>query len=428
MRKVILRDRSDIFPFNEPARDLRVLNKKLYIHQGDVLDRVLAPEYVTEVREVDSLAEAGSSDVETIAFRDNLFFDEPFLSEFIRRARELGEACRVAFSLEDPAIKTHALPLQRGIRREGDVHVADLWYFPRGVQSRAHPLVVDTEPAEMGYYHVPTHMSNAMGDLVYHVPTKAFCSIEHWVHTVTANIIFGVYAEGARLDRKIERSVGKNLAILWRAMLERRQLLECSEVVHIGRNCSIDPSVAIRGPTYIGDNVSIGPGAVIDVSYIGDNVDIGTGGQVMLSVVSDRCFLPFRAALFMTVMMADSMVAQNSCLQFCSVGRNTFIGAGNTFTDFNLVPDRPIKAMNRGELEDTGMPVLGGCVGHNCFIGSGMVVYPARAIESDVVLLASSERRVIDRTITYADSDHFTIGATDSHRRWYPRRVGEQRV
>jgi len=421
MRKVILRDRTDIFPFNEPARDLRVLNKKLYIHQGDVLDDVLAPEYVTEVREVDSLEDVDASPVETVAFRDNLFFDEPFLSEFIRRARRLGEACQVAFSLDDPAITKHALPLQRGIRRKEDAYVADLWYFPEGVSAKARPLLVDTESHEMGYYHVPTHMSNAMGDLVYYVPTKAFCSIEHWVHTVTANIIFGVYAEGARLDQEIEESVGKNLRILWRAMLERRQVLECSEVVHVGRNCSIDPSVVIRGPTYIGDNVSIGPGAVIDVSYIGDNVDIGTGAQVMLSVVSDRCFLPFRAALFMSVMMANSMVAQNTCLQFCSVGRNTFVGAGSTFTDFNLVPGKPIKAMNRGKLEETGMPVLGGCVGHNCFIGSGMVVYPARAIESDVVLLASDDRRIIDRTVTYEDSDHFAIGEADAHRRWYPR-------
>ena len=427
MRKVILRDHGRIFPFNEEARDLRVLNKKLYVHQGDVLDSVLAPEHVTEVREVDSLADLDDSEIETIAYRDNLFFDKPFLSEFIERARRSGQACRVALSPDDKAVAKHALPLQRGIRREGDLYVADLWYFPHGLESGARHVVVDSEAHEMGYYHVPTHMSNAMGDLVYYVPTKAFCSIEHWVHTVTANVIFGVYAEGARLDREIEHSVGKNLRILWRALLERRQVLECSEVVQVGRNCSIDPSVTIRGPTVIGDNVSIGPGAVIDVSYIGDNVDIGTGGQVMLSVVSDRCFLPFRASVFMSVMMANSMVAQNTCLQFCSVGRNTFIGAGNTFTDFNLVPGKPIRAMNRGQLEETGMPVLGGCVGHNCFIGSGMVIYPARAIESDVVLLASSERHVIDGTVTYGDSDHFAIAGADGRSRRYPREDQEPR-
>ena len=201
-------------------------------------------------------------------------------------------------------------------------------------------------------------MSNAMGDLIYQVPTKAFCSIEHWVHTIISNVIFGVFANGARLDGEIEHSVGKNLKILWRALLERKQVLASSEVVHIDRNCSIDPSAVIRGPSWIGDNVSIGPGAVVDVSIIGNNVDIGTGGQVQLSVISDRCFLPFRAALFMSVMMADSMVAQNTCLQFCSVGRGTFIGAGNTFTDFSLVPGKPIRAMYEGEdITVTSAPV-----------------------------------------------------------------------
>jgi len=221
-------------------------------------------------------------------------------------------------------------------------------------------------------------------------------------------------ASGARLDREVAISVKKNLTMAWRALLERKQVMASSAVVHIGRNCSIDPSVTIRGPSWIGDNVSIGAGAVIDVSVIGNNVDIGVGSQVQSSVISDRCFLPFRAAIFTSVMMADSMVAQNTCLQFCSVGRSTFIGAGSTFTDFNLVPNKPIRAIHEGKPQATGMPVVGGCVGHNCYIGAGMVVHPARAIESDVILFATPERRVISRTIHYEDSDHLKIkGGTD---------------
>ena len=416
MRKIILLERRKIFPFNEPACKLRVLNKPLWLHQRDVL----AP-HVSEEREVKSRSDIDSRRVETLVYRDNLFFDQFFIDEFIRKARERGQACRVAFDLGDRAITAHAVYLQQGIRRKGDVYTADMWYYPNGIEPIARPLVMDTEAHEMGYYHVPTHMSNAKGDLVYQVPIKAFCSIEHWVHTITANVVFGVYAQAAREDSDLASNVGKQLKILWHAMLERKQVLSSSKLVHIGRNCSIDPTAVIKGPTYIGDNVSIGPGAVIDVSVIGDNVNIMTGGQVMLSVVSDRCFLPFRAALFMSVMMEDSMVAQNTCLQFCSIGRSTFIGAGNTFTDFNLVP-KPIHAVQGGELSDTGMPVLGGCVGHNCFIGSGMVVYPARAIESDVVLFASPERRVISRTVYYEDSDHTAIrGGKGLHIRQYER-------
>jgi carbonic anhydrase/acetyltransferase-like protein (isoleucine patch superfamily) len=129
------------------------------------------------------------------------------------------------------------------------------------------------------------------------------------------------------------------------------------------------------------------------------------GVQLMLSVVGDGSYLPFRSALFMTTLMENSMVAQNTCLQACVVGRDTFIGAGNTFTDFNLLA-KPLKVFHHGELHDVGLPVIGGCVGHNCRIGSGHIIYPARTIESDVVLFAKQERTIVTKNIAYEDSDH----------------------
>jgi UDP-N-acetylglucosamine diphosphorylase / glucose-1-phosphate thymidylyltransferase / UDP-N-acetylgalactosamine diphosphorylase / glucosamine-1-phosphate N-acetyltransferase / galactosamine-1-phosphate N-acetyltransferase len=120
-------------------------------------------------------------------------------------------------------------------------------------------------------------------------------------------------------------------------MFEGKQVLECSELVKIGRNCVIDPHATIHGPTIIGDNVTINAGAVIENCVIGDNVNVSQDCQLMLSVIGDGSFLPFRASLFMTTVMENSMIAQNTCLQMCVVGRNTFIGAGSTFTDFNLL-------------------------------------------------------------------------------------------
>src|SRR5690606_6899282 len=163
----------------------------------------------------------------------------------------------------------------------------------------------------------------------------------------------------------------------------------------IGKNCSIDPSAVITGPAKIGNNCSIGAGVVIDNCTIGDNVTIDAGCVLMMSTVGDNCFLPFRAALFMTAVMPNSIIAQNTCLQMCVVGRNSFIGAGSTFTDFNLVGKKAIRAATiDGDIEDVGQIVLGSAVGHNCRIGSGMVVFPGRMIESDVVLFASPQRRV----------------------------------
>jgi acetyltransferase-like isoleucine patch superfamily enzyme len=141
----------------------------------------------------------------------------------------------------------------------------------------------------------------------------------------------------------------------------------------------------------------------------------------MLSVVGDGAFLPFRSSLFMTTIMDNSMVAQNTCLQMCVVGRNTFIGAGSTFTDFNLLPT-PIRALDgKDKLSLANRPVLGGCVGHNCRLGAGLIVFPARTIESDVVLFASRERRVIERDVRYEDSDHHKLAFANLHPRLYKR-------
>jgi len=265
-------------------------------------------------------------------------------------------------------------------------------------------VVVDTLAREIGYYHVPTYMADRSGDLGYQVPLRPFLSIENWVHLFVANTPFGVIAHGARVEASLER-LGPLLRILFRSLVERKQFLSSSAMVRVGKNVSIDPTAIIQGPATIGDNVGIEAGAVVTNSIIGSNVTIGQGAQVMASVVSDGCYLPFRAAIFMTTLMDRAMVAQNTCLQMCVIGRNTFIGAGNTFTDFNLV-GKAIRTMHKGQLQDVGLPVLGGCVGHNCRIGSGLIVYPARTIESDVVIFACPERRIIAKNISYEESDH----------------------
>jgi len=408
MKKIIIRDFTPISPFNEPARELRVMNKPLWLHQRDVLSP-----YCQEEVECSSIRSASSFPPEFLSgkllvYRDNLFFDESLFKAFLTAARQSGQASQIAFSKNDAAIVTHALPLQSGIRLEGDVYVADLFYYPDGKDIGSvtpQPVVIDTQPREMGYYHIPTYMAAEQGDLGFNVPLRAFLSIENWIHIFMANCPFGIFSHGARIERDLDDDFSFMLKVLWRSLLERKQFLSSSALVVVGENTQIDPAAVIQGPTIIGNNCTIGPGAVINASIIGNNVNVMQGVQLMLSVVGDGCYLPFRSALFMTTLMANSMVAQNTCLQMCVVGRDTFIGAGNTFTDFNLLA-KPLKIFHKGKLQEVGLPVIGGCVGHNCRIGSGHIFFPARSIESDVVLFAKEGRTVISKNITYRESDH----------------------
>lgn len=408
MKKIIIRDQRLISPFNEPARNLRIMNKPLWLYQRDVLSS-----YCQEELECNHLHEIASFPSQIISgelliYRDNLFFDEFLFRDFIVAARKRGIAAQIAFSKDDAAIINHALPLQDGIRLNGDFYVADMFYYPEGTAisgTSPQPVVIDTEPREMGYYHVPTYMANERGDLGFDVPLKAFLSIENWVHVFMANCPFGVFAHGARIEKSLD-NLSMMIKVLWRSLLERKQFLSSSTLVVVGKNSHIDPAAIIQGPTIIGDNVTIGPGSVINACVIGDNVNVMQGVELLLSVVGDGSYMAFRSALFMTTLMENCMVAQNSCLQLSVIGRDTFIGAGNTFTDFNMLPHKPIKVLHKGELHDVGLPVLGGCVGHNCRIGSGHVIYPARSIDSDVILSVKQDRTIITKNVRYEESDH----------------------
>ena len=422
MRKVILRHSHFIAPFNETARDLRIQNKPLWLNQRDLL----AP-YTTEEREVETgrFEDVPKDTVEQIVYRDNLCFDKGYIDRFLNEAKKLRKARRAAFSKDNRAFTQHALPLATGYTQHGDLYLADLWYFPNGPTTEAEPLVVDFESREIGYYRIPEYMASDKGELTYQVPLRSLISVESWVHLHIADAIFGLFSRGARTENKINKDILFKLQVLWQALLEQKQVLSCSALVKIGRNCTINPHAVILGPTTIGDNVNIEAGVVIDNCIIGSNTTISQGCQLMLSVVGDNNFLPFRASLYLTTLMENSMVAQNTCLQMCVIGRKTFIGAGNTFTDYNLLP-APIRALNGdGILAVSNRPVLGGCVGHNCRIGSGMIIYPARTIESDVVLFASTERRVIARNVTYEESDHHKLKNASTHQRLYPR-AGEE--
>jgi acetyltransferase-like isoleucine patch superfamily enzyme len=421
MLKIILHAPNIVMPFCESARELRLQNAPLWLWQRNLL----AP-YVTREMEVRKGMPMPPVHEPTLVYRDNLFFDEPYIRTFIAEAKKKNRAVRAAFSADDPAFKEHALPLSTSYTPAGSVYLADLWYYPNGPVADTEPLVIDMQSREIGYYHVPTYMADQSGDLLFHVPLRSLIAIDSWVHIFIADVVFGLFARGARYEKRANDELSFKLKILGKAVYEGRQVLESSAVVRVGKNCVIDSSVTIKGPTTIGDNVHIDAGAVIDNCIIGSNVNISQDCQLMLSVVGDGTFMPFRSALFMTTVMENSMIAQNTCLQMCVVGRNTFIGAGSTFTDYNLVP-APLKALDgNGKLSVSNRPVMGGAVGHNCRLGAGMIVYPSRTIESDVVLAASKERRVIDRDVRFEDSDHHHFRSKDLHQALYHRQKDKE--
>ena len=94
MLKVILQAPRPIPPFNESARDLRIQNVPLWLWQRNLL----AP-FVTKEMEIPSNARLPLSREPMLVYRDNLFFDEFYINEFIKQAKKRGRPARAAFSI-----------------------------------------------------------------------------------------------------------------------------------------------------------------------------------------------------------------------------------------------------------------------------------------------------------------------------------------
>ncbi|MBA3873486.1 MAG: hypothetical protein H0X30_30505, partial [Anaerolineae bacterium] len=337
MYRYILEDARHVLPFNEPASKLIIGTATLSFHHDEVFSQV----FKGGLKLGDSFKLAGQmhnirDDEPAFVYRDSLWFDSEYVRVFIDRSKASGKACQAAIFTDEKerAFTSYTLPLSASFETKGTdaksgrpIAMVDMWYFPKGYTKDVLPIAIDSESEPRGFYSVPDFMAqDKVEELTHYLPKYALLSIESWVHIFYASVIFGVFTRGYRFEEQIKHHNFTALKLLWRGIIEQRQVLTTSEAVKVGKDTIIDPSAVISGPTTIGERCYIGPGAVIDNCTIGDDVTVSQGCQLMLSTVANNCFLPFRASLFMSCLMSGTIIAQNTCLQMCVIGRDSFVG------------------------------------------------------------------------------------------------------
>jgi carbonic anhydrase/acetyltransferase-like protein (isoleucine patch superfamily) len=118
--------------------------------------------------------------------------------------------------------------------------------------------------------------------------------------------------------------------------------------------------------------------AVVRESLVGSNTYIATNAAVELSVIGEGCVLQGSAVVQYSVMYPGAFTfAKGVNVSF--LGRDTFIGDAAALTDFRF-DGGSVAVWHDGRTVDTGYTVLGCCVGHGAYLGSGCVVAPGRAI------------------------------------------------
>jgi len=62
-----------------------------------------------------------------------------------------------------------------------------------------------------------------------------------------ADIIFGLFSRGVRFEARVNEDPWFKIKVLFKSLWEGRQVLQSSDLVVVGKNCSIDPTAVIHG-------------------------------------------------------------------------------------------------------------------------------------------------------------------------------------
>ena len=413
MRRYILQTKQVIHPFESPAAKLPVLNKTIFEHQENVFTNLKIKE---KPFFISSLEEIVLSNSQTLVYRDDIYFNKELVLEFLNKASAIGKPARLAFSDTDPCFSVHACYPQHNMEHVGNLYMGDFFFFPAGTQERDLisimkdfvPIIIDTESISLPCFSSPSlelcseqRLSNnplaTAPPLQLQVPRLSYIAIKHWTQLLFANFTWGIHCQIRQLSAALENQ-NAVLRIILSYLSKRRG------PIHIGRDCQIDPTATIIGPTTIGDGVVIGPNVTIVAGSIGDHAVLEPSCTVWFGVLGARSSLLANRNIVMSCVMKDSVI--NTNIRFSIVGSHSFLGGGSHITDCilkNVDESDPkinapmVKVLAGKEIVNSGYYILGPAIGNRVKIGSGVIIYPGRTVKSDSLILPNQGCNIIDR-------------------------------
>ncbi len=401
------------------ARDLCIMGTTLTELQGRSIERSIGNTQISETKSL-GLKKNDLPKDEIVLFSDNLFFTPEFLSAFLAEARKqpVDHLYCAALSTSSQLVQDFVQPLCC-CPVAGNLLSLDLFYIKVTCSqtiidvSNALPLFIELLDEQVDHLALPplAKDTNSGHRVVFQdfaiLPATDFAPLRintgvrlalpimHWVHVLTANIVFGVYGDAIRY-----RDHGELL--FYNEPSAAKLPNNIREVVSIGEGCSVDPSSTIIGPSILGENVKVEPGVTIAASIIGDNTAVGQGNQIRLSVIEKDVILPPSTNMMLWSFLGRRSLI-NSQMRFSVVGEDCFIGAATFVTDRildgfrskmddTIFGDRQAKVRHRNDVVSSGYRILGAAFGNRSMTCSGTVLYPGRELPTDSVTRLQEEQ------------------------------------
>ncbi len=376
VKAYIIKTEKSISPFEEHPRDLLILGSRLEDIQQQVLHDMKIP-----FERVNSQSEINDAH-EHIFFYDNLYFTKSLLEEFILKSRRKNEPTVCA--LKKSILTLRSITATQDIKEYDDSIEYQLWYNPRSGESQEVRQQVKIDPeGSIEEFLFPHHILQEKNYLIP-LTTKKLIQIDHWTNLWSCNI-------GVLLGRLQELKTAPKWKLLTMALRARStNPWNVSKLnVKIGKGCDIHPAAYLEN-TEVGQNVKIGAGTVIRGCKIDDNVFIGNNATLTYSYLGTNSHIRDGCNIFSTALYPGAIVS-NFMTNLSLIGRNAFIAVLSIHTDYR-VDGKCVHVLKDGELVDTKQTFLGCCLGHDVYIGPGVIIAPGRAISNGVKIFASQER------------------------------------
>jgi carbonic anhydrase/acetyltransferase-like protein (isoleucine patch superfamily) len=311
-----------------------------------------------------------------VIMKDTVFCSKELLISFLEESQRSEQPTQCA--IKKGALTQRSITSTMDIDDHGESIGYRLNYYPPGsAQTNSlKPIIVDADEYTQKMMF-PNHM---VPGKIYKVPItrKIICQIEHWTNLWACNIagLLSIIA-----DLQSNRSQQLRLAV---KALSTNQWRVSSKNVQIGDSCDIHPTAYVEN-SIIGEGVEIGAQSVIRGSMIGDNSVIANNCTVAYSSLGEECQLRDGAIVTYSLLFPGALTTC-SFLNTSVMGRDSFIAVGSVLTDFRF-DGKNVTVMKKGKAVDSGQIILGGCLGHNTYVGAAVIIAPGREIPNGARLL-----------------------------------------
>ena len=364
-----------VSPFDDPASQSMIRNRTVEAHQRATLEKAgFAVQPVRDLSEID--ADSG------LIVADHVFFSPALLKKFLAATKDRPGVSVLA--LTKCGFTDFSTPLQdvRIEEAEGASRVVYQMYAFRGGRPTAAALD--------GAARVPIAIQEKRqrnerverlteGKITFDVYlTREFVfQVTHWNHILWANQ-YSLY------QYWMTPSLGMWAWFAW-GFLKAHSLNPwkiAARLVHKGRRCDIHPSAVVEA-SILGNGVRIGRQASVFGCWLGDGAEVADGAQLFGSVLGEHAVAGDGARFIFCVLYPRAFVSHY--MKACLIGRGTMMPPYSFLLDMKMGKD--IRVDYQGRRVPSGKQILGSCLGHDVFLGTGVWFEPGLEVPNGYVIV-----------------------------------------